>query len=148
MTDQQQPEPQFGKPFVLVRDTDISGVSGVGIVANGILWPDGQAVIHWTGSAYPTTTPHPGGMESVIAVHGHGGATRVVWQAIEGPPPARYGDVWQELVGYVQEAANDGGQIDPEHLAAYMRELRHKALAPARAWIRNITGEQDPEAQR
>lgn len=145
MTDQQQPEPQFGKPFVLVRDTDISGVSGVGIVANGILWPDGQAVIHWTGSAYPTTTPHPGGMESVIAVHGHGGATRVVWQSIEGPPPARYGDVWQELVGYVQEAVTDGGQIDPEHLAAYMQELRHKALAPAREWIRNITGRTEGE---
>lgn len=148
MTDQQQPEPQFGKPFVLVRDQDVSGVSGVGIVANGILWPDGQAAIHWTGSAYPTTTPHPGGMESVIAVHGHGGATRVVWQTIDGPPPAKYSDAWTELTGYVQEAANDGGQIDPENLAAYMRELRHKALAPAREWIRNITSEQDPEAQR
>ncbi|MGW2048624.1 hypothetical protein ACWCPF_26085 [Streptomyces sp. NPDC001858] len=138
MTEQSTPE--FGKPFVLVRDTDVSGVSGVGIVANGILWPDGQAVIHWTGSAYPTTTPHPGGMESVIAVHGHGGATRVVWQSIEAKiPKPRYGEVWPELVGYVQEAVNDGGQIDPAHLAAYMRELRHKAMAPTREWIRSMT---------
>lgn len=148
MTEQTPAEPQFGKPFVLVRDIDVSGVSGVGVVANGILWPDGQAAIHWTGSTWPTTTPHPGGMESVIAVHGHEGATRVRWQSIEGPPPARYSDAWTELTGYVQEAVNDGGQIDPEHLAAYMRELRHKALAPAREWIARITGEQDPEAQR
>lgn len=148
MTEQPPVEPQFGRPFVLVRDTDVSGVSGVGIVANGILWPDGQAAIHWTGSTWPTTTPHPGGMESVLAVHGHEGATRVRWQSIEGPPPARYSDAWTELTGYVQEAVNDGGQIDPEHLAAYMRELRHKALAPAREWIRNITGKQDPETQR
>lgn len=133
-----QPVPDFGKPFVLVRDQDVSGVSGTGVVANGILWPDGQAVIHWTGSAYPTTTPHPGGMESVLAVHGHNGATRVVWQTIGGPPPARYGDVWQELVGYVQQAFDDGGQIDPAHLLDYMRELRHKALAPAREWIRGV----------
>lgn len=137
--------PDFGKPFVLVRDQDVSGVSGTGVVANGILWPDGQAAIHWTGSTYPTTTPHPAGMESVIAVHGHNGATRVVWKEID-VPRADYGSVWTELVGYVQEAVDDGGQIDPEHLAAYLRELRHKALAPAREWIDRIvkqpTGEQ------
>jgi hypothetical protein len=136
--------PDFGKPFALVRDTDVSGVSGTGIVANGILWPDGQAVIHWTGSAYPTTTPHPGGMESVLAVHGHGGATRVIWKQIDGPPPADYASAWTELTGYVREAVNDGGQIDPEHLAAYMRELRHRALAPAREWVNRIV-QQSPD---
>jgi hypothetical protein len=141
MTDPATPAPDFGKPFVLVRDTDVSGVSGTGVVADGTLFPDGHAVLHWRGQ-WPTTTPHPGGMESVIAVHGHNGATRVVWQTIDGPPAARYGDVWPELVGYVQEAVNDGGQIDPVHLAAYMRELRHKALAPAREWINRIVGEQ------
>ncbi len=139
--------PQFGKPFVLVRDTDISGVSGVGVVANGILWPDGQAAIHWTGSTWPTTTPHPGGMESVIAVHGHGGATRVVWKEIE-VPRADYGSVWTELTGYVQEAVDDGGQIDPADLLAYLRELRRKAQAPTREWIRSITGQTDGGEQR
>lgn len=134
---------QFGKPFVLARDTDVSGVSGTGIVANGILWPDGQAAIHWTGSTYPTTTPHPGGMDSVLAVHGHGGATRVAWQTIDGPPAADYASAWTELVGYVQEAVNDGGQIDPEHLAGYMRELRRNALAPAREWIDRIVQQRD-----
>jgi len=129
---------QYGKPFVLARTQDISGVSGTGIVANGILFPDGHAAIHWTGSRYPTTTPHPDGMESVLAVHGHGGATRVVWQTIDGPPPADYASAWTELVGYVQAAVDDGDQIDPEHLGAYMRELRHKALAPARAWIDRV----------
>ena len=140
MTDQPTPDVQFGRPFILVRDQDVSGVSGTGIVADGTLFPDGHAVLHWRGQ-WPTTTPHPGGMESVIAVHGHNGATRVVWKEIQGPPPARYGDAWTELTGYVQEAVDDGGQIDPAHLAAYMRELRHKALAPAREWIRGITGE-------
>lgn len=94
MTDQPQSiqpdaDIEFGRPFVLVRDTDVSGVSGVGVVAGGVLFPDGHAVIHWRG-AWPTTTPHPGGMESVLAVHGHGGATRVRWQAVGGAPPAKY----------------------------------------------------------
>lgn len=129
--------PDFGKPFVLARVEDVSGVSGTGIVANGILWPDGQAVIHWTGHQYPTTTPHPGGMESVLAIHGHNGATRVIWKEID-TPKADYGSVWPELVGYVQQALDDGDQIDPAHLAEYMRELRHKALAPAREWISRV----------
>jgi hypothetical protein len=126
---------RFGRPFALVRDTDVSGVSGIGIVANGIQWPDGQAAIHWTGSAFPTTTPHPAGMESVTAVHGHGGATRVVWQP-EAMPRPLYGDVWPELVGWVQAAQEDGEQIDPAQLLEYMRELKQRALAPIRQWMR------------
>lgn len=139
MTEPNTPAPdvQFGRPFVLVREIDISGVSGVGVVANGIEFPDDHAVIHWTGSTYPTTTAHPDGMASVLAVHGHGGATRVVWHPV-AIPQARYGEVWPELVGYVQDAIDHGEQIDPVHLAAYMRELRHKALAPVRGWVDGI----------
>lgn len=137
MTDQTATDVQFGRPFVLVRATDVSGVSGTGIVANGIQWPDGQAAIHWTGSAYPTTTPHPGGMESVTAVHGHGGATRVVWEP-NAIPQAEYSSVWPELVGWVQAAHEDGEQIDPAQLLEYLRELKHRALAPAREWMAGI----------
>ncbi|MGW1949108.1 hypothetical protein ACWCRC_32895 [Streptomyces sp. NPDC001940] len=63
--------------FDLVRDTDISGVSGTGKVAEGVIFSDGEAVIHWLGT-WPTTTPHPAGIVSIKAVHGHGGATRIV----------------------------------------------------------------------
>ncbi|MFI9598884.1 hypothetical protein ACIHCX_03215 [Streptomyces sp. NPDC052043] len=68
----------YEKPtlFELHRDTDISGVSGTGKVAEGAIFSDGEAVIHWLG-AWPTTTPHPKGIASIKAVHGHGGATRV-----------------------------------------------------------------------
>lgn len=138
--------PDFGQPFVLLRTDDVSGVSGTGIVANGILWPDGHAAIHWTGHPYPTTTPHPAGMESVLAIHGHGGATRVIWKEIKGPPRADYGSVWPELVGYVQQAADDGTPIDPAELGAYMRELRRKALAPTREWIDRIV--QQPRGEQ
>jgi hypothetical protein len=133
-------QPAFGKPFALIRDHDVSGVSGTGHIADGTLFPDGHAVIHWTGATWPTTTPHPGGMQSVLDVHGHDGATRVVWQAIDGPPPADYATAWAELTGYVQQARDDGGQIDPERLLVYMRELRHNALAAGREWINQRTG--------
>ncbi|MFE4658128.1 hypothetical protein ACFRFJ_15765 [Streptomyces hydrogenans] len=124
---------QFGRPFVLVRDIDVSGVSGTGIVANGIEFPDGHAAIHWTGSRWPTTTPHSC-MESVTDIHSHGGATRVVW---EPPtiPQAEYSSVWPELVGWVQAAHEDGEQIDPEELLTYLRELKHRAMEPVRRWM-------------
>ncbi|MFE7972977.1 hypothetical protein [Streptomyces shenzhenensis] len=63
--------------FAVIRDTDVSGVSGTGKVAEGVIFSDGEAAIHWTGT-WPTTTPHPGGIASIKAVHGHGGATRIV----------------------------------------------------------------------
>lgn len=64
--------------FRLIRDVDVSGVSGIGVVAEGVEFTDGEAVIHWFGE-YVTTTTHPKGMESIEAIHGHGGLTRVEW---------------------------------------------------------------------
>ncbi|WP_143662383.1 hypothetical protein [Streptomyces sp. Amel2xC10] len=70
----------FGKPFVLRRDRDLSGVSGTGIVADGVLFPDGQAAIHWRGK-WALTTPHPDGIASIIDIHDHGGRgdLHIIW---------------------------------------------------------------------
>lgn len=63
--------------FDLIRDADVSGVSGTGRVAEGMVFSDGEAVIHWLGT-YPTTTAHPKGITSIRYIHGHSGATRIV----------------------------------------------------------------------
>lgn len=63
--------------FRLERDVDVSGVSGTGVVAWGVCWPDGTAVVRWISDT-PTTAVHDS-MKSVEAIHGHGGHTRVVW---------------------------------------------------------------------
>lgn len=70
---------EFPKAFVLQRDEDITGVSGTGIVAWGVEFPDGVVALRWK-SEWPTSVVfHDRGMEAVEAVHGHGGKTRVVW---------------------------------------------------------------------
>lgn len=74
--------------FVLQRDTDVTGVSGTGVVAQGVWWPHGDVVVlRWT-SEWPTSVVfHDRGIESVKAIHGHGGATQIVWLDI--PPEYR-----------------------------------------------------------
>jgi hypothetical protein len=39
----------MSRRFYLVRCNDLSGVSGCGVVAEGIEWSDGSATMHWLG---------------------------------------------------------------------------------------------------
>lgn len=64
--------------FELHRDTDHTGVSGTGVVAEGVLFRNGNVVVSWLGE-HATVTTYPQGMATVEAVHGHGGSTRIVW---------------------------------------------------------------------
>jgi hypothetical protein len=73
--------PAFGttRVFVLVRDRDPSGVSGTGVVAEGAVWSDGSASLRWRGS-FPSIVFWPDGVPAILAVHGHGGATKVRYE--------------------------------------------------------------------
>lgn len=66
------------RPFVLRRHLDVSGVSGEGDVAEGVQWSDGTVSLRWPGK-HPSVTFWQNGVTSVEAVHGHGGATAVVF---------------------------------------------------------------------
>lgn len=79
--------------FELHRHADVSGVSGVGVVADGVqydepfrvFWPDrtsalfppGWCRVTWRGE-YRSTVLWPSVMH-LVAVNGHGGATSIVW---------------------------------------------------------------------
>lgn len=63
--------------FVVWRHADKTGVSGTGLVAYGWDRTDGRALVRWLGE-HRTETLHEGGMESVDAIHGHGGATSIL----------------------------------------------------------------------
>jgi hypothetical protein len=75
------------RPFVLRRFLDVSGVSGEGDVAEGVQWSDGTVSLRWPGE-HPSVTFWQDGISSVEAVHGHGGATAVVFLVDEPAPPA------------------------------------------------------------
>lgn len=63
--------------FELVRHKDMSGVSGTGTVALGVQWPDGSVSMRWLGK--DQAFANWSSLQGVINVHGHNGATEVVW---------------------------------------------------------------------
>ena len=63
--------------FVLNRDEDVSGMSGTGLVAEGVVFSDGTAVLRWTVE-YKSTCVYDS-VDDLIAIHGHQGSTQVVW---------------------------------------------------------------------
>ena len=66
--------------FTLHRHSDPSGVSGTGIVAEGWESTDGKTVVIKWLSATPSVCIYSD-VRHVRALHGHGGATEIVWDA-------------------------------------------------------------------
>ena len=63
------------RSFHLNRLEDASGVSGTGIVANGVEFSDGQCVLHWRDSGSIGVYSSLAKLEEI---HGHQGRTLVV----------------------------------------------------------------------
>jgi hypothetical protein len=63
--------------FELHRDEDATGVSGTGVVAEGVLYYNGWCSMMWKTSVFSLVT-YPD-IQSVETIHGHNGKTRIVW---------------------------------------------------------------------
>lgn len=68
---------RLGREFELERHEDPSGISGTGVVADGVQFGDGTVVLHWHGE-HPSTAVWPS-IEQVLATHGHNGLTVCRW---------------------------------------------------------------------
>jgi len=64
--------------FRLIRDVDVSGISGTGEVAEGVEFTAGEAVVRWHGDT-PSIVFWSGGEQHMMRVHGHGGYTHIEW---------------------------------------------------------------------
>lgn len=63
--------------FYLIREKDVSGVSGVGVVAIGVVWPSEKVTIEWIVSDIESQTTYDN-IDELIRVHGHEGSTHVM----------------------------------------------------------------------
>lgn len=99
-----------------MRDVDVSGVSGRGVIVWGIEWPDGRVSYRWNTATATSTVADS--IQDVEAVHGHNGATRLHWVDSErdaqrwrryvhigdGPPP-----VWRGRGAAAEAETSDVG---------------------------------------
>jgi hypothetical protein len=64
-------------PFVLRRNADVTGISGTGVVADGVRFPDGRVATRWRDSQGVAQTCAWDRLGHVKQIHGHNGATVV-----------------------------------------------------------------------
>lgn len=63
------------KYFVLEREDDETGISGTGIIVEGIIWSDGTVAYRWLSDVATTTIANR--IQDVIFLHGHDGKTKI-----------------------------------------------------------------------
>lgn len=63
--------------FVLYREEDETGISGTGVVAGGVEFPNGKCTVSWFTAV--TSVAVYDSIAQVRAIHGHNGKTKVVW---------------------------------------------------------------------
>ena len=64
--------------FYFDRQTDVSGTSGTGAVVEGVEFSDGQVVLRWRTSPHSSVSIYKS-IEAAVYIHGHDGATNLVW---------------------------------------------------------------------
>jgi hypothetical protein len=73
--------------FALYRVEDLTGVSGVGVVALGLLWPSGKCAMQWreTKPVGPGAVALYDTLDQLLAIHGHDGRAVILWIDREEP---------------------------------------------------------------
>ena len=67
----------MSKLFWLQRIKDETGLSGTGIVCEGVQFSDGRCVMHWIGKI--DSIVHHKNIKDVQEIHGHNGSTKIIW---------------------------------------------------------------------
>ena len=65
------------KRFQLNRNNDVSGVSGTGVVAYGVMFSDRTAAMRWCSSLSSLAVYND--IDDVVSIHGHEGGTVLEW---------------------------------------------------------------------
>ena len=67
--------------FYLLRKSDVTGVSGPGVICEGVQFTNGTVVFRWISNRSSLTifSREEGGIRAVEEKHGHDGQTVIVW---------------------------------------------------------------------
>lgn len=117
--------------FRVYRDRDVSGISGTGVIAEGCQFSTGWVVTHWLDQP-PMNEPktdvwYHKGTGPITKVHGHGGATRIVWTSEEDQERRKLAADVVEAFDVPPEAVGGQAEMDCllEELGRRLREASH-----------------------
>jgi hypothetical protein len=135
------------RTFELVRQEDVTGVSGTGVVAYGVRFDDGQIMMRWA-TAHRSTTVYEN-IQTLIKIHGHEGKTLVRWLGAfgRGLTAAVMDDMEnvltadKELPKFMREDERDefiagytaGYNSDPEYTGSYIHDNDRLLMQSARS---------------
>ena len=74
------------RTFWLHRTKDVTGLSGTGIVCEGVEFSDGRCVMRWIDDTISSIVIHKS-IKDIETLHGHGGNTTII-----------YGNVLDEII--------------------------------------------------
>lgn len=74
--------------FHFVRKEDASGVSGCGVVAEGVVFSNGHVALTWL-STHPSINLYDS-IDDVVLIHGHEGRTHIVFDDTEEVKDKKY----------------------------------------------------------
>lgn len=78
-------QPQV-RTFKLVRHEDVSGVSGLGVVAVGAQFPTGRCITEWLPGKFAVRSFNIYlSIQEIEQINGHDGRTVVVWDDEDKP---------------------------------------------------------------
>ena len=63
--------------FILIRNEDVSGTSGTGVVAEGVQFSNGSVTLTWLSHLHSVT--YFSCIDVLKNIHGHEGRTEVQW---------------------------------------------------------------------
>lgn len=66
------------KRFWLKRNKDVSGISGTGIVAEGVIFENGKCVMSWL-TQYSSVCVYEN-IQTLEKIHSHEGATEIIFE--------------------------------------------------------------------
>lgn len=102
--------------FYLERQRDSTGMSGIGCVAEGVEFSDGEVGLRWL--PHMTSMGIYRSIEDCMALHGHGGDTVIVWVDEVASSPLAQAQAMivrlqREIEGLKRER-DDGSELRPE----------------------------------
>lgn len=87
--------------FHLIREEDVTGISGIGHIATGVVLPSGRVVLEWH-TAHKSLGIYDN-VGEVRAIHGHDGKTKLEYQTVYEEQSFAYARVAMETVEETEE---------------------------------------------